>query len=408
MSRRKRIVVLPLLKDRGGDIHKPWYIEYQVRDARTDKMGRFRVQGNLNAIFGKNKKETIALRTEAAKPIIEAYTEKLKAGWTPYNDSSVIYEDELMYHNAALVYGKRKKSNINIRVYSSAFLSEIKRSLKPKTYESYQSKIRIFTMWLESEGLGDVDASAITPDIIQRFFNMLIDKKLSKRTVEKYGLNIQNLFKSLVRDKKITDNPVQSIPSIPPTVDCSAKPIRPDDLVILKAEVQRCDPQLWLAMQFEFYCFIRPGTELRLMRVSWIDTFTSTITIPEEFSKNGKRQPIVIPAQFLEILIRDYYIDKYNKDFYLFGNNRMPGTVPMGKNTLRNRFNLIRDRLKLSKEYKFYSMKHTGAIMASNAGIPVKDIQMQMRHHSLDVTDKYLRKMKGTDSDALKNRFPTI
>ena len=93
---------------------------------------------------------------------------------------------------------------------------------------------------------------------------------------------------------------------------------------------------------------------------------------------------------------------------FVFGSQYKPGTKPPGKNTLRNRFNKYRDAMNMSKDYKFYSWKHTGGIFASNAGIPVKDIQIQMRHHSLDVTDKYLRKMRGIDSDYLKNRFPKL
>lgn len=399
---------MPRLKDRRGDVNKTWYVEYKVRDSRTDKMRPFRVQGDLNRLHGKTKNETIELRTKSAQVIIDTFTAKLRGGWSPFADDKVIYEDEIEYHNAAIIYGRRKTANITIRSYASQYLSELRRKIKPKTFESYLSKIRKFVLWVENEQLGDVDVSSITPDVMRKFFNFLIDKKLSKRTVEKYGHNIRALFDGLIAIKKIHDNPVVDIPSIPPTKDFSAKPIRPDDMTRLKAEVQRCDPQLWLAMQFEFYCFIRPGTELRLMRVGWVDTFTNTVTIPEEFSKNGKAQPVVIPAQFMEILIKDFFIDRYNKDFYLFGRNRMPGTEALGKNTLRTRFNVIRDRLGMSKEYKFYSMKHTGAIMASNAGIPIKDIQMQMRHHSLDVTDKYLRKMKGIDSDALKNKFPTL
>ncbi|MCX6269628.1 MAG: hypothetical protein NTU44_00125 [Bacteroidetes bacterium] len=39
-------------------------------------------------------------------------------------------------------------------------------------------------------------------------------------------------------------------------------------------------------------------------------------------------------------------------------------------------------------------MKHTGAVEASKY-IPVKDLQMQLRHHSLDQVDAYLRQMKA-------------
>jgi integrase len=198
------------------------------------------------------------------------------------------------------------------------------------------------------------------------------------------------------------------MPKMRQLVDNSPIPINEMDIEKFKEQISKKDPQLWLASQFIFYCFIRPGTELRLMKIRWIDFSRKIITIPGEFSKNGKVQPIVVPGHFMKLLIEEYYLNKYDLDFYVFSLYGRPGETPLGKNTLRNRFNSHRDNLGLSKDYKFYSWKHTGARAASDAGIPVKDIQMQMRHHSLDVTDKYLRKLKGFESEALKNRFPTI
>ncbi len=53
----------------------------------------------------------------------------------------------------------------------------------------------------------------------------------------------------------------------------------------------------------------------------------------------------------------------------------------------------ILKKLNFGKGYCMYSWKHTGAIAAVKAGVSVKELQMQLRHHSLDETDKYLRQM---------------
>nr|WP_321409360.1 tyrosine-type recombinase/integrase [uncultured Carboxylicivirga sp.] len=409
MPRRKRIIVLPRLNDCKGDINKRWFIEYQVRNHKTDKMHRFRIYEGFETIVFKTKLETIQERQKHAQSIINEYTYKLKNGWTPFKDEDVIYEDEIDYHNLAQIYGRKKKSNITIRSLMSDFLTYRKREVKPKTYESYQSKIRLFCMWLEKNDYGDLDVESIDNKIILEFFNWLIDdRKLSKLTLEKYEQNINRLFEYLISNKKVIENPVFNVPKLPRTCDNAAKPIMKNDIEKFKMIIQGRDPQLWLALQFEFYCFIRPGSELRLMRIAWIDFFSGTITIPANIAKNGKQETVIVPSQFLTVLTQQYQLQNYARDLYVFGRNKMPGTEPLGKNTLRNRFNSFRDELGLSKEYKFYSWKHTGAVLASNAGVPTKDLQMQMRHHSLDITDKYLRKMKGTDSEHLKNRFPEI
>ncbi|MCX6270509.1 MAG: hypothetical protein NTU44_04675 [Bacteroidetes bacterium] len=58
----------------------------------------------------------------------------------------------------------------------------------------------------------------------------------------------------------------------------------------------------------------------------------------------------------------------------------------------------------LTQDYKFYSLKHTGAVKAIKY-IPVKDLQMQLRHHSLDQVDAYLRQMKAVESEELRTPF---
>jgi len=47
-------------------------------------------------------------------------------------------------------------------------------------------------------------------------------------------------------------------------------------------------------------------------------------------------------------------------------------------------------------------------VMAIKAGIGVKQLQIQLRHHSLDETDKYLRQMGVRDVGNLRSDFPGI
>lgn len=401
--KRKKLAILPKLYDAKGDLSKPWFVHYSYRNPKTDIMKRFRVYDGINNLTRKKA------RYELAEKIIEEYTTKIKHGWTPFETDYAIYDDLIQYANVADIYGQKRQSNLTINIYLNEFLKRQKVRVSDKTFESYQSKTRLFAQWLDREGIGQNDISAITTEIIDKFFDYLIyERKLQGRTIEKYGQNLRTLFNELVDRKKIFESPMPPIPKVANKVDHSAKPIHKDDMVTFKEKIRTMDPQLWLAIQFEFYCFIRPGTELRLLQLQNIDFIQGTITIPKIRAKNRTEQTIAIPNQFLNIMKEEFYLNKFDKSFYVFGQIGRPGEIPLGKNTLRNRFNKYRDALGLSKDYKFYSWKHSGAITASNAGIPVKDIQMQMRHHSLDITDKYLSKMKGSESEYLKNRFPTL
>ena len=49
-----------------------------------------------------------------------------------------------------------------------------------------------------------------------------------------------------------------------------------------------------------------------------------------------------------------------------------------------------------------------GELRWLKAGVSVKELQMQLRHHSLDQVNAYLRQMGVMDMDNLVDRFPEI
>ena len=58
----------------------------------------------------------------------------------------------------------------------------------------------------------------------------------------------------------------------------------------VKDAISKDDPQLWLACQIQYYCAIRPGTELRLMKLKWIDFDKATFRIPNIEAKNNQTE----------------------------------------------------------------------------------------------------------------------
>lgn len=58
--------------------------------------------------------------------------------------------------------------------------------------------------------------------------------------------------------------------------------------------------------------------------------------------------------------------------------------------------------------YTLYSWKHTGAVAAAKSNIPIKQLQLQLRHHSLDQVDQYLRQMGVSDLREIAADFPPM
>ena len=107
-----------------------------------------------------------------------------------------------------------------------------------------------------------------------------------------------------------------------------------------------------------------------------------------------------------ELITTVYQLQNFNKEFFIFGRKGIPGYEELWKNTLRNRFNKFRDKLKLSKEYKFYSFKHTGAGLLLDSGVTFKDLMDHLRHHDIESTYHYIRKYKGPTNEKVRNNFP--
>ena len=156
----------------------------------------------------------------------------------------------------------------------------------------------------------------------------------------------------------------------------------------------------------EYYCFIRPGRELRLLKIGDIDCENGLITVQQENAKNKTRQVVTMPQHLIDIC-REYSIDTEDKSLYVFGKKKIFGDKPISINMLRYRFNQIRDRLNLPVTYKLYSMKHTGASNLHKSGLSMRELMEQLRHTNLSATQHYLKIHAGIVNDRIRDNFPS-
>jgi integrase len=174
-------------------------------------------------------------------------------------------------------------------------------------------------------------------------------------------------------------------------------------------EIDECDPQVGLACRFEYYCGMRPGYEIRLLKIGDIDfrRKRSKVTVTSENSKTGRLRKVVVPDVFWDYLINVWHLDNYDRKLYVLGRNGEPGVLPFGKNTLRDRFNRIKNKLGLPENYKFYSFKCTGAVKLARNGIPARAIQHHLGHTKLGTTEIYLNHFDDDETEQIRN-FPKI
>ncbi len=399
--KRKKLFTPPHLYDAGGSLARQWFVEFGVRNPLSGTMERKR--------YGKGFAElkTKKARYEYADTLIKQFTAKLKNGWTPSDDDKIVYSDELAYHETARIYGRKRKANKNIRYYASDFLKQVKGTRAKKSHETYQSHIRKFTGWLEKTKQIDNDITAIDKTVIKKFFSyLIIDLKLARKTIKNYRITLGRLFHYLIERDLLIEYPMPKIDLPEPGIDHSAAPILDNDILKILPILREEDPQLYLGALLQYFCFIRPGDELLKLKVGHINFQSRTVKIPPNISKNREGRVVDIPEQLYNLLI-EYGIQNYGKDIFVIGPYARPGIRSIGHNTLRVRFNKIRDKLGLSHTYKWYSFNHTGAGKLLESGATFIELMHQLGHSDIQSTIRYVKKHFGDRSDHIRHKFPT-
>lgn len=379
-----------------------WYVEFSLRVPETGKMERKRIYDGFNNL------ETYEKRMEHGKNIVKEYTELIKKGEIS-TQKLIEYEDELMFDTNTFKSRKRLGKENTFRVLASDFVKYKRVEVNDKSMQSYKSKLRAFQNYLEKNNLHEKPITVIDNNIFVDFLkDLVVDDDLSRLTIEKYQQMMHSFFKYAITLRKIKmENPTLNVPRMGKVVDESAPGLSPKIRSLLQKKIENTDPQLWLGCAIQYYTAIRPGTEMRLIQLKNINMESRTITVRNFLAKNNRTETVDIPAQLFKLL-HLWDLEKYDQELYLFGNNGVPGETPIGKNSLRMRFNKYRDELGLSKEIKFYSWKHSGAAELKDAGANMYEIQRHFRHKSVTTTEKYWRKRLGGTKDEIKNRFPDI
>lgn len=260
-------------------------------------------------------------------------------------------------------------------------------SLRRKSWQSYQSVLRKLDRYL---GGREPDA-----DILQEWFRGL-RSELAPRTYNKHHETVSRYLSKIGMVSLLGEVPRLRARSTP------ARYFQPHQVKRLKKHISEDDPELWLFCSFIYYCAIRPN-ELRQLRVEHIEFYEHKILVPGAVAKNHRTQYVSIPRAFRPDLLP--LMERAPAD-WLFPSSQHPDR-PVSYNNMGHRHRKQLRRLGFGPAYKLYSWKHTGAVMAARAGVSLKDLQLQMRHHSLDETDKYLRQM-GVEAMVSIDKFPAL
>lgn len=269
------------------------------------------------------------------------------------------------------------------------YLADNARRWRLKTQQAYTSITNVFFAWLGPRDITEATIAAFLLHIQQTKHGITYNKYLAqlKRVLCAVGYPA-SMFRGVASMR------CESTP---------AKYFQTYQARRLADLIQQHNPQLHLFISFSYYCFIRPS-ELRVLQVGDLLLDEGEIRIPGHKSKNRKSQYVVIPNCFLPQL---QHLAQQAPADYIFPSPLDP-SQPIGKNTMYHQHKQFLDELNFGPGYSLYSWKHTGAVMAAKAGVHIKELQLQLRHASLEETDKYLRQMGVKDMHTIRDTFPVL
>lgn len=336
-----------------GDLSKEWFIYWYEGPKRIKKY------------TGINKENSIEGRSQAAEALKALWLEKLSEKIDGFKGTA---------------YQKQYKK-------LSDYLDQVRHNWRKKTEQTHLSRMSVFLRWNQRH--------EITGERIKEFLAYQLSIGKQQNTVGGYFRTFKNVFVPVFGKNILEGINIKKADGTP------AQYFSHGQVRFLSVRMAEQDPKLWLGVQLLYYCFIRPG-ESRLLKVGDILLEESKICIPKEISKNKKTQYVIIPDAFMEDL--ENAVLGRNPSEYILGAKN-----PMSVNYLSQKHQAFLKSLNFdTKRHKLYSWKHTGAVAAVKSGIHIKQLQMQLRHHSLDQVNAYLRQLGVMDLEDFSSKMPKI
>ncbi|QHV99638.1 tyrosine-type recombinase/integrase [Spirosoma endbachense] len=363
------------------------YVIFYVWDVQKKKKVRKRI-----SLVG----ETNAEKLKDAKDIIKEVNRRLKEGWhvdetlpEPVEQAPVPTPKlkEFTFEDACQYYKATKKIE-----------------LKSNTEGLNDQYFRHLRTYLLSKNQSNVELKDITVKMMFEFFDQL---KVGGRCRNNMLGFYKSFFKFYIYRELIARNPCLSIINVRVDASEDHRPFNADQAKEFRSAILATgDEQLWSFCQFIYFLFLRPGEELRLLKVG--DILNEQVRVTSGNSKNRKTGFVNIPSA-LEQLIQKKRLRDYPATDYLFTVTGYPGPQHVGENYFYKRHKKIMQDLGLfGHDYDLYSWKPTGAVVLYRATKDIMFVQRHCRHSTPDQTYTCLRKQGLVFEGQRVTEFPEL
>lgn len=355
MSQKKHISSPPSLKIRGGDLLLRWYWEWY------DEKGK---------------------RCRIYIPMLDSAEKRTE-------------EAQRLYRERFVLELPQEDNNKHLPVVIRELLPHAEKhmeGLRDSTKKDYQTILRIFGEWLLSQKMKDLPVHLFTKIHAQDFIRyMLITRKASNETHNKYVNTLKMLFSYLIEHDRIVKNPFQHIKRKQKN-HVSYAAFMDADVERMKAAILPY-PTVYISCMVTFYAFIRPK-EVRKMTIGMLDFERGIITIPAEISKNKKTMNVIMFEPLKAILLQYLGGETFPNDYFLLSKTGKPSKTPISSSYVaRTHAHIMKSQGVDAEKFKPYSWKHTGNAIAYKNGASLRFLKMQNRHHNEATTEIYVKRI---------------
>lgn len=346
---------------------KTWYVDFMSYDPAEQKMKRKKYM--LDGI------SKVTDRRKRAADIIANVTARLREGWNPWVEAS----------NSRQFTKVDAVINIYIKYLEKLYESQ---SIKESTYTDYRKRLRVLQEFMANHAVPIMYIYQFNLSYISDFLDyILMDRDSSARTRNNYKVWVSSLCSWMVEKQYLETNPCERIKALKEEPK-RREALSASDLRKLGKYLKENDPHFLLLCRMAYYTFIRPE-EMTNIRLKDIFLHEQKVFVGGNISKNRQDGMVGLNDELVKMMI-DLEVFKYDSDCFLFSNGFKPGRKKITTKVLRNHFYKVRDALRLSKNYQFYSLKDSGIRdLANAAGIVVA--RDQARHSDISTTNKYLK-----------------
>lgn len=238
--------------------------------------------------------------------------------------------------------------------------------------------------------------------VVSQYYN---DKK---EMSENFKELLENRYRIRVQD--FENNPAHKIKNLSVVESRANTPATSDEHEKIKNCLSENYPNFFNFIKTIYYTGARPK-ELLSVKLEMINLRHREIILPAEITKVGKTDRIIVIDDGLLEVLQEMEIDKYPKDFYLFGSFRIsgrgnvgkhldfiPGPTPLKRDTATKRWKkIVKDGLAI--DVNMYSYKHKGGNDKLRAGVDLDSIRNQYGHSNKKMTKVYVKEITGYYKD---------